>query len=47
LVWIPAQIVRVSQGEGRFLFARLSEQIRRFERDDAVASRLYTIVAGG
>lgn len=32
--------------EARFLVARLSEQIRRFEQDDAAASRLYTIVAG-
>jgi hypothetical protein len=33
-------------GEGCFLVARLSEQIRRVERDNAAASRLYTIVAG-
>jgi hypothetical protein len=32
--------------EARFLVARLSEQIRRFEQDDAAASRLCTILAG-
>jgi hypothetical protein len=31
--------------EARFLIAQLSAQIRRFEHDDAAASRLYSIVA--
>lgn len=31
----------------KHLVARLSEQIRRLEKDDEVASRLYTMVTGG
>jgi hypothetical protein len=30
----------------KHLIARLSDQIRRFENDDAATSRLYTIVTG-
>jgi hypothetical protein len=31
----------------KHLAARLSDQIRRLENDDAATSRLYTIVTGG
>lgn len=32
---------------GKHLIARLSDQIRRLEKDDEVASRQYTIITGG
>lgn len=32
---------------GKHVAARLSEQIRRLEGDDAAASRVYTMVTGG
>ena len=32
---------------GEFLVKRLSDQIRRLEHDDDVASRVYTLITGG
>jgi hypothetical protein len=33
--------------EARHLISQLSDQIRRLEKDDATASRTYTLVSGG